>query len=140
MKKMLLAVVVVSWMVVTLAMVTRSSAQDEAPLENITTIDGKVVPGAGVYKQEFFAYGRCYILNISVSQKNTCQDENKLACLRVKGQFVCMAVEDFAMFTFFPINGKEWPPFEAVGFSSDEKHYPSGGTYHLAECPPEDYE
>ncbi|MFA7319625.1 MAG: hypothetical protein WC022_03470 [Parcubacteria group bacterium] len=134
----LLVAFVVVWMMVTLTVVTKSFAQDEAPLENITTISGKVVPGAGVWRQEFIAYGKCYLLSANDSTKDVCPVNDELACLTIKGQFVCLGWKNYVTFTFFPINGKKFPPMEAIGFSSDEKNYPSGGTYHLAECPPED--
>jgi len=142
MKNVFLVVFAIAWTVVTLTVAVEAFGQDES-LENVTTLNGKVVPGAGVYRQEFIAYGTCYMLD--ASKDNSCPANNKLACVTIKGQFVCLGWKDYATFTFFPVDRHHMqtllpPPFDAVGFSSDEKNYPSGQTYHLTACSPEEYE
>jgi hypothetical protein len=143
-KNMFLAAFVVAWTVVTLTVAVAAFAQDES-LENVTTLDGKVVPGAGVFRREFIVYGTCYMLDADASKDDTYPAKDKLACVTIKGQFVCLGWKDYATFTFFPIDRQHTqaplpPPFDAVGFSSDEKNYPSGQTYHLTACLPEEYE
>lgn len=126
-----LAVFAVIWMIVTLATVVVSFAQDES-LENVTTINGKVVPGGSVFSQEFAIYGKRYLLKMDASAK-------ELACLTIKGQFVCIGWDDCVKFTFFPIDSQtQQSPFDAIGFSSNEKKYPSGVVYHIVSCPLED--
>ena len=115
-----------------LLVIGQARAQNESaspPTEEIT-------PGENISMATFMADGE--LMELGEKGVTTCHHgermfEDKLFCISKVGRYACVSLEFKTRFTLIPVDGKQHPPFDAIGYSSDKEKFPVK-IYSLIPC------